>query len=52
MRRAKTGFMPDTGSVMAQVLVPLWSVMNWVFIDVSLILIISSSNHRIVVGVQ
>jgi hypothetical protein len=35
MGRAKTGFLPDTGSVMAQVVLPLWSVVIWVFIDVN-----------------
>jgi hypothetical protein len=28
MSRGKTGFLPDTGLAMAQVLFPLWSVVN------------------------
>jgi hypothetical protein len=52
MSRAKTGFLPGTGSVIAQVLVPLWSVVgrvlidfidvSSVFIDVNLLLIMAS----------
>jgi hypothetical protein len=34
MSRAKTGCLPDTGSVMAQVLRPTWSVVRWTFMEV------------------
>jgi hypothetical protein len=41
-----------TGSVIAQVLLPLWRVVSWVFIDANLDFIISSSNRRAVLGGQ